>query len=80
MAYRQNTSSCDPLTTGHVFIICLLTIDCVTIADVFEIAVSDPVTMSLSIVTGTLKELGPFFFHFFQSYCDFVTIRIVIFF
>ena len=28
----------------------------------------------------TLKELGPFFFHFFQSYGDFGTIRIVIFF
>ena len=27
-----------------------------------------------------LKELRPFFFHFFQSYCDFGTIRIVIFF
>ena len=29
---------------------------------------------------STLKELGPFFFHFFQSYCDFGTRRIVIFF
>ena len=32
------------------------------------------------IIAVCLKELGPFFFHFFQSYCDFGTIRIVIFF
>ena len=31
-------------------------------------------------VSMPLKELAPFFFHFFQSYCDFGTIRIVIFF
>ena len=31
-------------------------------------------------INRNLKELGPFFFHFFQSYCDFGTIRIVIFF
>ena len=30
-------------------------------------------------IKGRLKELSPFFFHFFQSYCDFGTIRIVYF-
>ena len=36
---------------------------------------------SKALIFGqNLKEPGPFFFHFFQSYCDFGTIRIVIFF
>ena len=36
--------------------------------------------LAFYVLSGILKELGPFFFHFFQSYCDFGTIRIVIFF
>ena len=37
-------------------------------------------TLFIYTAVNSLKELGPFFFHFFQSYCDFGTRRIVIFF